>query len=193
VPDLPAPAALYVHKQGAGAVVLRTYPDSPTSKSYYEYTFDLDRDCAVTEFRSSVRGETVAHIKTEFKQWDTRWAPSGWVLTMNPDRPKNQQSVTKVRVTSFAADVPVTEDNEYNVVPPEGARVLRHDFKATEQPGERKSTDYEYVVKDGKLVQLSGPVESFWQKLGKWEGAAAAAVVGATALLVRRLVLRRKA
>jgi hypothetical protein len=190
----PPDSAFFLHKQAGAArlITLRTFPETPTRQNYYEYTFDLDKDCAVTEFRFLVDSETTIHIGIELKQWDKRWAPSGWTVTRSPG--KKSQTVTKVRVTSFATDVPVTDENAYDIVPPEGAKVGRSDYLPTGKHGESKSDSYEYEVRDGKLVQISGPVGGFWHRLIDWRwGAPTVVFIGVVGgLVLRRFAFRRK-
>jgi hypothetical protein len=192
--DLPDASALFVHKQaGAGGrlVTLRTFPENPARQSYFEYTFDLDKDCGVTEFRWSQDGEIATRIEIELKNWEKRWAPSGWTVTGYAK--KVPSSVTKVTVNSFAPDVPVTDENAYDIVPPEGAKVGRTDYQPTGKPHQSKVESYEYVVRDGELVQTSGPTVSLWQRLSAWRWLLAGVAFGVVGgLVVRRFALRRK-
>ncbi|MCI0700852.1 MAG: hypothetical protein L0241_07200 [Planctomycetia bacterium] len=186
----PHDTSFFLHKQGAKLVTLRTFPETPTRKNYFEYTFDPEKDWAVTEFRSEMDGETVIHIAVELKQWDKRWAPAGWTLTRFPNR---NPSVTKVRVTSFATDVPVTEENAYDIIPPEGAKVGRSHYQPTGTPHLNKIERYEYEVREGKLVQISGPVCGFWQRVSNWQWGIVVMSVGVVGCLaLRRFVFGRK-
>lgn len=190
--DPPSVVAFFLHKQErAGKLVtLRTFPETPTRKNFYEYTFDLEKDCAVTGFRFWMDDEEITRLEVEMKKWGERRAPAGWVLTRYPAR--KDRTVAKAKVTSFEPDVPVTEENAYDIVPPEGAKVGRSDFGPKDKQGAPTINFYEYEVKDGKLVQISGPIASFWMRLGNWRwGIAALGFFGTAAVILRRFRIRR--
>jgi hypothetical protein len=153
----------------------------------HEYFIDPRRDYAVIGFVYSIGGvpiETLDMDLVETKK-SGQWVLRGWMWTLFDKRGQTQQ-VHKIKVTSFAEDVKIGENNKFDIAPPEGAKVGRSHYEWPVGAEAPKLTSYGYEMKNGKLVQIAGPEPPLWDRVRdnvRWfalaAGLAAAAFVGA--------------
>ncbi|MCS6864637.1 MAG: hypothetical protein RMJ56_17555 [Gemmataceae bacterium] len=118
---------------------------------------------------------------TGTRQWAiTEWTYVSWNLDAAPIQ------TVKVKVLHFAEDVPVGPNNTYDVVPPEGAKVGRSHYELPKGQQDPQIDFYQYVVKDGKLVQTAGPTDPLYWVRRNWRWLALVVVSVLIALVIRR-------
>jgi hypothetical protein len=175
-----------VVRNGRKCISLKTFPENPVTPMQLEYIIDPKKDYAVVEFLYTRGNAPVYSIDIDVGETKQpgRWVPRGWTRTVFAGRAEVIQ-VQKVKVTSFAEDVKIGENNKFDIVPPEGAKVGRSHYEWPEGQEDLTRTEYWYQVKNGKLVQIGGPAPPLWDRISEnkhWfalaAGLAAAAFIG---------------
>jgi hypothetical protein len=176
-----------VMRDGRKCISLKTFPENPTTPIQYEYILDPGKDYAVVGwwYYKGGKPSMSLDIKVVAGKQAGQWVLSEWTsVSWNSDA--TTAGTAKVKVTSFAEEVPVGEKNAYDVVAPEGSKVVRNHLTLPEGKQDQKNDRYEYEVKDGKLIQISGPSEALNWVWRNWHWLALVVAGTATALLMRR-------
>ncbi|MBX9580125.1 MAG: hypothetical protein K2X87_07430 [Gemmataceae bacterium] len=181
--------AFFLHRHlvldGSKCAVLRSFPEGSVDPVYYETVVDPGKGYGVRAFSMYVNNVRTLQIDIPLKLWPDGWAPAGWTLTRTSNGRVHESA--KATVTQYAKDVPVGSDNDYAVTPPDGAKVGRSDYSAPGATSDFTRTEYQYEVRDGRLVQTGGPAEGFWAgRRLLWYGLGALTLVLIGMLLVRR-------
>jgi hypothetical protein len=173
-------------KDGRKCISLKTFPEHPVGQMQYEYLIDPKKDYSVVWFMYSQKNALYFSLDIDVGEGKQpgRWAIRGWTFTMYGAMGRPEQ-IVKVKVVNFAEDVAIGENNKFDIVPPEGAKVIRNHLELPEGTQDQKNTQYEYEVKDGKLVQTAGPkpplldrIRENWHWFALASGLAAASFVG---------------
>jgi hypothetical protein len=172
-----------VTKDGRKCISLKTFPENPVGPMQYEYLIDPKKDYAVVGFLYTRKNAPADSLDIDVAEMKPGlWAPRGWTRTLYTGGQVFQ--VGKVKVTNFSEDVLIGENNQFDIVPPEGEKVGRSHYEWPEGKEDLTRTEYWYQVKNGKLVQIGGPPPPLWDRVVEnWHwfalaGFAAAAFVG---------------
>jgi hypothetical protein len=162
---------------------LMTFPDNPVGPMQYEYFIDPSKDYSVVGFVYYQENSPFCSLNIDVRavKQAGRWDVSGWTLTVHGANGVPEQ-ITKAKVTSFAEDVKIGEQNGFDVILPEGAQVARNHLELLEGSQDLKDTLYRYEVRDGRLVQIAGPAPPLWDLIRRnWHWfALGAALAGAS-------------
>jgi hypothetical protein len=184
-----------VLRNGRKCISLKTFPDDPVAPSEFEYFIDPKKDYAVVGFRYMRSNAPIYSLDIDVGETKKpgHWAVRGWTRTQHGDKGRPEQ-VCKVKVKDFAEDVKVGEDNAFDIVPPEGTAVGRSHYEGPEAREYETRKEYWYEVKNGKLIQTSGPEPPLWDRVREnwyWfaltAGLLAAAAVGSRGWLWGRM------
>src|SRR5262245_188265 len=175
-----------VVRDGRKCISLKTFSEGTDIPMQYEYSIDPDKDYSVVGYvfyRNNIVDCSLDIKVVEDKKQPGRWVLSEWTYVGWSAKAMPEQT-TKVKVVHFVEDVPVGKDNAYDIVYPEGAKVGRGHYGPPKKKGDYYHIDrYQYEVKNGKLVQLSGSPEYLDWARSYWPWMASRAV-GAVAPFV---------
>lgn len=183
-------------RDGRKCILLKTFPENPVGPMQYEYIIDPKKDYAIvgfTYYRKNTPDVSLDIDVGPAKQ-GSRWDLLGWTHTSFGAKGAAEQ-ITKVKVSTFAEHLETGPNNKFDLVPPEGAKVMRNHLELPAGAQDLKDTRYDYEMRDGKLVQTAGPNPPLWDRVREnWHWYALGAGLAAAAfasLWMRRGWLRR--